>query len=136
MLTNPVSRGAKRLTMLTAVCALGALAAAPSAFAADAELLPLPKANPAAVAAKYHTTTAEVIQRQRKIQPVLDAFTPRPGLLPALRPTFTHKRVAKAAVDGCFKEVGGENPTPDANGKCPAGYQPKINADYAIGHAT
>jgi len=55
--------------------------------------------------------------------------------IPVLRPTFRHHTVVKAPADACFKQIGEFNtPKPDAQGNCPAGYKPKVNATYIIGH--
>jgi hypothetical protein len=52
------------------------------------------------------------------------ASTPQPG------PIMNVSKVASAPVDACFQSIGGARPTPDANGNCPAGFQPKIDGDY------
>ncbi|MFG2613977.1 hypothetical protein [Streptomyces anulatus] len=45
-------------------------------------------------------------------------------------PILKVSETAHAPVNECFSALGGDHPTPDANGKCPTGYQPKIDAGY------
>ncbi|MCF2533632.1 hypothetical protein [Yinghuangia soli] len=49
-------------------------------------------------------------------------------------PILKSKLVTEAQPDECFREIGDHRPMPDS-GKCPAGYQAKINQSYPWGGA-
>jgi hypothetical protein len=124
----------KLTTSMAAVCALGALAVAPSAMAADAPAkVPVPGANLAQIAAKYRTSVSQVAARAAQLAPAIKELTP--GVQPLVKPRLKVTRVGKAPVDECYAGIGLDGPAPDANGNCPAGTKPKRNQDYFFGSA-
>ncbi|WP_340540121.1 hypothetical protein [Nocardioides sp. GXZ039] len=91
-------------------------------------------ANLRAIANKYGLDVADVRDRMQQLAPIVKGLKPgRPGV--ANRNGMSITKVAKAKPDECFREIGepGPRPTPNANGQCKAGYQPRTNHNYPFG---
>jgi hypothetical protein len=114
-----------------AVCALGVLCAAPSAFAADATL-PVPGVDLLKTAKEFKTTPAEVAKRQLELAPIIKQLAPNANQ-PIAKPRLKVTVAAQAKPDGCFRAIGENAPAPDPQGNCPAGYTPKYNQGYVYG---
>src|SRR5262245_26784617 len=119
---------------IAAVCALGALAAAPAASAdvpSVASLLPT-QAQIAQTAVKNHESVASVAAKARALAPIIKDFAPKAQ--PRVQTGgLSYREVTRAPVDECFSTIGGPKATPDAQGNCPAGFTPKRNQSYPQG---
>jgi hypothetical protein len=119
------------LTGLAAVCALGAVTAPYASADESPAKVAVPGADLVKTAAKFRQPLSEVLQRQARLAPVIEALAPA-RIQPVAKPRLKATKIAKASIDECFKAVG-DTVAPDAQGNCAAGYRPKRNQDYVFG---